>query len=81
MRQGIPQDGSKLRDDGKLRITQRQSKKLDYRNRTTTRSTPSRAGGEETVGTTIITRQTYRRRREDLGGIGDKVRQKNRVEK
>jgi hypothetical protein len=32
------------------------AKKLDCRNRTTTRSTPSRARGEETAGTAIRTR-------------------------
>jgi hypothetical protein len=52
------------------------AKKLNYRSRTTTRRAPSKAGGEKTAGTAIRTRQTYRRRREDLGDIGDKVRQR-----
>jgi hypothetical protein len=37
---------------------------------------PSRAEGAKAMGTTIRTRQAYRRRREDLGGIGDKVLQR-----
>jgi hypothetical protein len=52
------------------------AKKLDYRSRTTTRRAPSIARGEKTAGTAIRPRQTHRRRREDLGNIGDKVRQK-----
>jgi hypothetical protein len=61
--------------------TQRQGKKRDYRSRTTTWMEPSRAGGEKTAGTAFRPRQTYRRRREDLGDIGDKIRQKSRVGK
>jgi hypothetical protein len=51
MRQGILEDGSKLRHDGKLRRTQRQNKRRNYRSHTTTRRTPSRARSEKTAGT------------------------------
>jgi hypothetical protein len=37
---------------------------------------PAEPEVKKTVGTAIRTRQAYRRRRENLGGIGDKVRQK-----
>jgi hypothetical protein len=52
------------------------AKKCDYRSHTTTRSTPSRARSEETIGTTVRTRETYMRRREDSGDIGDKKNKK-----
>jgi hypothetical protein len=44
----------------------------DYRSRTTTRRTPSRARGEETAGIVIRPRGSYRRRRKDIGDIGCK---------
>jgi hypothetical protein len=50
------------------------TKKLDYSSRITTRSTSSRARGEKATGTAIRTRQAYRRRREDLDGIGNKTK-------
>jgi hypothetical protein len=52
------------------------AKKHDYRSHTTTRRTPSRARSEKTVGTVVRPRETYRRRREDLGDIGDKNNKK-----
>jgi hypothetical protein len=48
------------------------AKKRDYRSRTTTRRTSSRARSEETVGTTVRPRGSYRRRGKDLGNIGSK---------
>jgi hypothetical protein len=48
------------------------AKKRDYRSRTTTRRTSSRARGEETAGTTVRPRGSYRRRGKDLGNIGSK---------
>jgi hypothetical protein len=39
---------------------------------TTTQRTPSRARSEETAGTAVRPRETYKRRREDPGDIGDK---------
>jgi hypothetical protein len=52
------------------------AKKCDYRSYTATRRTPSRARREETTGTAVRTRETYRRRREDSGDIGDKTNKK-----
>jgi hypothetical protein len=52
------------------------AKKCDYRNRTTTLRAPSRAKGEKTTGTVVRPRQTYRRRREDFGDIGNKYTKK-----
>jgi hypothetical protein len=69
-------DLSKLRHDGKLRRTQIQSKKYDYRNHAATRRTPSRTRSEETMGTAIRIREAYRRRRDDSSDIGDKKVQK-----
>jgi hypothetical protein len=51
-------------------------KKHDYRNCTTTRRARSRARGEKTTGTVIRSRQTYRRRREDFGDMGNKYAKK-----
>jgi hypothetical protein len=53
----------------KLRRTQRQGKKRDYRSCTTTRRTSSRARSKETTGTAIRPRGSYRRRGKDLGNI------------
>jgi hypothetical protein len=52
------------------------AKKHDYKNRTTTRRAPSRARGEKTAGTVVRPRETYRRRRKDLGDIGNKYTKK-----
>jgi hypothetical protein len=52
------------------------AKNCDYRSYTATRRTPSRAKSEETTGTAVRTRETYRRRREDSGDIGDKMNKK-----
>jgi hypothetical protein len=41
------------------------------RSHTTTRRTPSRARSEKTMGTVVRPREIYRRRREDLGDIGE----------
>jgi hypothetical protein len=49
------------------------AKKRNYRSHTTTRRTPSRARSEKTAGTVVRPRETCRRRREDLGDIGDKT--------
>jgi hypothetical protein len=72
MRQGIPQDGPKFWHDGQLGRTQRQGKKHDYRSRTITRRTCSRARGEETAGTAVRPRGSYKRREKDLGDISSK---------
>jgi hypothetical protein len=52
------------------------AKKRDYRSHTTTRRTPRRARSEETAGTAIRPRETYKRRRENSGNIGDKKNKK-----
>jgi hypothetical protein len=52
------------------------AKKCDHGSHTTTRRTPSRARSEETAGIAVRPRETYRRRREDLGNIGDKNNKK-----
>jgi hypothetical protein len=76
MRQGISQDGPKLRHDGKLLEPKDKAKKCDYRSRTTTCRAPSRARSEKTAGAVIRTREVYRRRGEDLGDIGNKYNKK-----
>jgi hypothetical protein len=43
---------------------------------TATQRTPSRARSEETAGTAVRTRETYRRTREDSGDIGNKKNKK-----
>jgi hypothetical protein len=61
---------------GDVSRTERQRKKRDYRSHTTTRRTPSRARSEKIMGTTVRPKETYRRRREDPGDIGDKNNKK-----
>jgi hypothetical protein len=56
------------------------AKKYDYKNHAATQRTPSRTRSEETAGTAVRTRETYRRRREDSSDIGEKKEQKSRVE-
>jgi hypothetical protein len=51
-------------------------KKRNYRSHTTTRRTPNRARSEETMGTDVRPRETYKRRREDPGDKGDKNNKK-----
>jgi hypothetical protein len=48
------------------------AKKCDYRSRATTRRTSSRARSEETMGTAVRPRGSYRRRGKDLGNIDSK---------
>jgi hypothetical protein len=45
------------------------AKKHNYRSRTTTQRTSSRARSEETVGTAVRPRRSYRRRGKDLGMV------------
>jgi hypothetical protein len=48
------------------------AKKRDYRSRTTTRRTSNRARSEETAGTVVRSRRSYRRQGKDFGNIGCK---------
>jgi hypothetical protein len=52
------------------------AKKRDYRSYTATQRKSSRARSKETTGTTIRTREAYRKRREDSSDIGDKTNKK-----
>jgi hypothetical protein len=52
------------------------AKKHDYKSHTATRRKPHRTRSKETTGTSIRTREAYRRRREDSSDIGDETNKK-----